>query len=119
MVRFSTRRLLTENFQRRYQEYLQRQPDDDQQIQVLRDTFPDLEADQHYQSCQILNNREHPRGFQNNQQIQKNQNIVENQRLVNQQNCWKICQFSIIKYHKEVENMTTYVKRSIRKIEEI
>ena len=47
MIRFSTKRLLTKNFQGRYQEYLQQQPDDNQQIQGLRDIFPELEVD-HY-----------------------------------------------------------------------
>ena len=81
MVRLSKRRLLTENFQRRYQEYLQQQPDDDQQIQEIQDNFPNLEIDQHYQLFQILNSREHPRAFQNNRQIEINQNFPQNQNL--------------------------------------
>ena len=115
MVRTSTRRLLTENFQRRYQEYLQRQPDDDQQIQEIQAEFPNLEIDQHYQLFQILNSREHPRAFQNNRQIEtnqilpQNQNIDRNQRLENQQEEQRMAQpvFVDDPYHGDINPGTT------------
>jgi len=88
MVRVSYRTLLTTDFRQRYQVYLQQQPEDDQQIEVLEDCFPLLEAEQHFRLFQILNNRNHPRDFQNIQQVPNRnepqfQNQARNQPEVN------------------------------------
>ena len=61
MIRVSFRTLLTPHFRRRYLEYLQQQPEDDQQIEVLEDYFPNLDPDQHFRLFQIFNDCAHPR----------------------------------------------------------
>jgi len=88
MVRVSFRTLLTPDFRRRYQVYLQQQPEDDQQLEVLEDCFPNLDAEQYFRLFQILNTRQHPRDFQNIQQVQNQnepqfQNQAGNQPEVN------------------------------------
>jgi len=80
MVRVSLRNILTPDFRRRYQVFLQQQPEDDQQLEVLEDCFPNLEANQYFRLFQILNNREHPRAFPNIQEVQiRNNPQIRNQ----------------------------------------
>ena len=77
-----SRRFVTEQHRENHQVFLQRvQPDDDQQIEYLREVFQDRSVVELFQIFQILNNREHPRLFQINQlfrQIRNTHNIILN-----------------------------------------
>ena len=81
MARVSLIARISPEFRRRYQVYLQQQPEDDQQLEELEDLFPDLDADQYFRLFQILNNWHHPRNFQNNHQV-PNQNDPQFQNRI-------------------------------------
>ena len=97
MVRVSFRTLLTPDFRQRYRQYLQQQPDDDQQIEMLEHCSPNLDPNQHFRLFQISNDHAHPCAirniplvlnqigsqFQNRARNQPNQN---NQQVLEQNN---------------------------------
>ena len=83
-----SRRVITEEHRVNHRAFLQRvQPDDDQQIEYLKEVFQNRSVVELLQIFQILNNREHPRLFQINQssrQIRNAHNICLNP--IHQQN---------------------------------
>lgn len=124
MVRQSFRRFLNPEFRARYQVYLQTQsPEDDQQLRVLEDCFPDLTVEQYFRIFQILNNREHPRDIQNIPEPPQIQNVpqIRNQarnqpvqnRNLNQQRILRMAQqqpaaiFVDDPYHGDINPGTT------------